>query len=124
MPTGRAIAAAFLGLTTVGSLTISAGYAWYLRSAVYRSRCAEVLSASLGLPSDIEWVLPRSRSTREFGGVSVFLPDRRGRALFCERALVVRTPRPDDPGAYEIELQGGTCAVSYTHLTLPTIYSV
>jgi hypothetical protein len=57
-------------------------------------------------------VVPRSRSQREFRDVVVWLPERRGPALSCEQALVVRTPLPDDPKAYQIELSGGSCEIS------------
>ncbi len=104
-----------LGIVAVamlGSLAATGGYAWYLRSTGYRERCAAALSASLALPSDIGAVVPRSRSQREFRDVVVWLPERRGRALSCERALLLRTPLADDPNAYEIQLSDGSCEVS------------
>lgn len=96
----------------LGSLAVTAGYAWYLRSDGYCQRCADALSESLALPSDIGEVVPRSRGAREFRDVVVWLPQRRGRALTCARALVVETPSADDPDAYEIQLSKGSGEVS------------
>jgi len=106
------VALAILVVGLGGSLSGSLGYAWYLRSAAYRDYCATQLSSALGLPSDIGRIVPRSWTTREFDDVAVWLPERRGQALFCQRALVISTPQADDRDAYEIELQGGTCEIS------------
>jgi len=112
MPPRRLVLLAIVAVVMLGSLATTGGYAWYLRSETYRQRCATALSASLALPSDIGAVVPRSRSHREFRDVVVWLPQRRGRALTCEQALVVRTPLPDDPNAYQIELSRGSCEIS------------
>ncbi|MFQ5806121.1 MAG: hypothetical protein ACE5I3_06705 [Phycisphaerae bacterium] len=108
----RLVLLAIVTLVMLGSLAATAGYVWYLRGVSYRERCAAALSASLALPSEIGAVVPRSRRQREFHDVVVWLPERRGRALSCDRALVVRTPQPDDPNAYEIQLSGGSCEIS------------
>lgn len=108
----RNLALAMLIVVTVGSLAYTGGYAWYLRSDYYCRRCVRGLSAALGLPSDIGRVVPRSWMSREFDDVVVWLPDRRGQALSCRRALLLYTPEPDNPDAYEIELLGGTCEIS------------
>jgi hypothetical protein len=112
MPRRRLILLALVALIMLGSLAATGGYAWYLRSDAYRERCAAALSASLALPSDIGAVVPRSRNRREFRDVVVWLPQRRGPALSCKRAVVVQAPRPDDPNAYEIELSDGSCEIS------------
>lgn len=108
----RAVAIATLAILGLGSLAITAGYAWYLRSARYRDSCAARLSASLGLPAEIGRVVPRSQRTREFDDVRIWLPQRRGEAAFCTSALLTRTPCPEDPEAYELDLRGGHCEIS------------
>lgn len=112
MPPRRVILLTIVAVLMFGSFAIIGGYAWYLRGPVYRERCAANLAATLRLPSDIGGVVPRSRRLREFRDVVVWLPERRGRALTCQQALVVRTPSDDDPNAYEIRLSGGSCEVS------------
>lgn len=97
---------------SLGSLSLTGGFAWYVRSNYYRSACAARLSAALGLPSDIGVLVPRSRRARQFNDITVWLPERRGRALVCENAIVRRTPTEQDPSAYEIELTGGACEIS------------
>ncbi len=108
----RYIAFGVLVLLTLGSLATTGAYAWYLRSGRYRRHCSQYLSQSLGLPSEIGKVVPRSFSSREFEDVSVWLPERRSKALFCQHALLTVTPQPQNREAYEIELLGGTCEVS------------
>ena len=108
----RSLVLVGLIVATVGSLAVTISYAWYLRSERYRQYCATYLSESLALPSDIGRVVPRSWSSREFDDVAVWLPGRRDQALFCEQAVLVYTPEPNDPEAYEIELYGGTCEIS------------
>lgn len=112
MRTPRAIALFVLTTLSLGSLLTTGGYAWYLRSARYRDSCAARLGTHLGLPADIGRVTPRSHRAREFDDVRVWLPQRRGQAAFCERAIVVRTPQPEDPEAYELDLRGGKCEIS------------
>ena len=112
MQPGRYLVLTAAGLVLLGSLATTGGYAWYLRSAGYRQACVAYLSECLELPSDIGRVVPRSRRSREFDDVVVWLPDRRDRALYCRRALVVETPQPHDPAAYEIQLVGGTGEIS------------
>jgi len=108
----RVLALVLLFLVMYGTLAGSAAYAWYLRSAAYRQYCAKYLSQRLELPADIGRIQPRSFATREFDNVVVWLPDRRGRALSCDQAIVANRPRPDDPEAYEIELIGGSTEIS------------
>lgn len=108
----RYIALALLALASAGSLAVSGGYAWYLRSPGYRARVAADLSGVLGLPADIGGVVPRSRLVRQFLDVRVWLPDRRDVALRCTEAAVVRRPTAQNPQAYELELNGGTCEIS------------
>lgn len=112
MTRGRWIALVFLALVTLGSLSATIGVAWYLRSAGYRAACARVLSDALGLPSEIGRVVPLSRSAREFQDIVVWLPDKRGIAHTCERAIIQYTPTQKDPLDYEIELISGTSEVS------------
>jgi hypothetical protein len=108
----RYIIPALLALVCGGSLAASGGYAWYLRSPGYRARVAADLGEVLGLPADIGGVVPRSRSVRQFIDVRVWLPDRRDVALRCTEAAVVRRPTAQNPQAYELELNGGTCEIS------------
>jgi hypothetical protein len=108
----RFTAMAFLAVITLGSLAITGGNAWYLRSTRYRNSCARALSQALGLPAEIGRVVPRSRRTREFDEVRIWLPEHRDEAAFCERALLTRTPREGQPRAYELDLRGGRCEVS------------
>jgi hypothetical protein len=108
----RVALAAACGLLLVGSLGLAAGYGWYLRSDRYRAACASALSASLGLPSEIGAVVPRSRRARQFNDITVWLPDRRDEVFMCRQALLVQTPGRGDPGAYEIHLSQGTCEIS------------
>ncbi len=106
------MALAVLAGLTYGIVALVGGYAVYLRSPGYRNSCATVLSRHLGLPAEIGRVVPRSHRAQEYRAVRVWLPDRRGEAAFCERAVVIATPRPGEPGAYELELRGGRCDIS------------
>ncbi len=108
----RFTAIAFLAVVTLGSLAITGGNAWHLRSAAYRNSCARALGKALGLPAEIGRIVPRSRRTREFDQVRIWLPQRRDEAAFCERALLTRTPVAGQPRAYELDLRGGRCEVS------------
>ncbi|MBU0638580.1 MAG: hypothetical protein KKB50_06925 [Planctomycetes bacterium] len=117
----RLVALIMLAAVTIGSLATSGGFAWYLRSASYRTYCAEYLSEMLELPADIGRVVPRSWNSREFDDVAVWLPERRGRAMFCRRAIVLQTPTPVNADAYDLDLLGGTCEIS-TRTWLRTDY--
>jgi hypothetical protein len=108
----RPVATALLAVVTLGSLLITGGNAWHLRSAGYRNSCAQKLSRVLGLPAEIGRIVPRSRSAREFQAVRVWLPERRGEAAFCEHAVLTHTPQPGQPKAYELNLRGGRCEIS------------
>jgi hypothetical protein len=112
MRPAQGITFALVTLLVVGSLGANLGYAWYLRSDRYRKNCASYLSRTLGLPSDIGAVVPRSLEARQFNDVAVWLPDRRDRALTCKRAIVRDLASEDDRSAYELELLGGTCEIS------------
>jgi hypothetical protein len=106
------IALVLLILVTAGSLLLTGGWAWYLRSPAYRNSCATKLSAALGLPAEIGEVVPRSRRSREFRDVRVSLPERRGLAARCDSALLELKPTATDPNAYELTLRGGACEIS------------
>lgn len=112
MSSARRLAAGALILVMTATLAYTAGSAWYVRSDAYRQECARTLSANLALPCDIGAVVPRSWSSREYRDVVVWLPERRDHALTCERSIVYRTPAPDDPDGYEIEIFGGSAEVS------------
>jgi hypothetical protein len=112
MQTVRVALVAVCGVVLAGSLGTTAGYAWYLRSDGYRLACAVALSESLGLPSDIGGVEPRSRRARQFNDIVVWLPERRDEAFMCRQALLVRTPTEEDRGAYELHLTEGACEIS------------
>lgn len=99
-------------MAVLGSLAVSAGYAWYLRSDAYREACSAALTRAIALPSRIGQVVPRSRTAREFRDIDVWLPGRRVLALHCTEALLRRSPTPDDPDAYQIDLHGGQCEIS------------
>jgi hypothetical protein len=108
----RSVLLTLLATLTFGSLLISAGYGWYLRSPGYRARCATTLSRHLGLPSQIGQIVPHSRAAREFRDVRVWLPHRRGEAAWIDSALLRYEPTPENPEAYTIELRGGHTEVS------------
>jgi len=108
----RYLALLVLLVITGSSLLTTGGLAWYWRSAAYCRYCAEVLSSSLALPAEIGRVVPRSWRAREFRDVRIWLPERRGEAAFCARAILRLTPAPGDPDAYELDLQGGHSEVS------------
>jgi len=108
----RYVALLVLLVITGSSLLTTGGLAWYWRSAAYCRYCADVLSGSLGLPAEIERVIPRSRTAREFQNVRIWLPERRGEAAFCARAILRLTPTLEEPDAYELDLQGGHSEVS------------
>ena len=108
----RYIVLALVGVAVLGSLAMTGGSAYYLRSESYRRFCEENLSRALELPADIGRVVPRSFTAREYQSVVVWLPDRRDRALSCERAVVSNTPTDADPDAYEIDLRGGWAEIS------------
>lgn len=108
----RVLAAMSAALVAAATLVGSAGYAAWLRSDAYRLQSAQRLADYLELPSEIAAVIPRSSSTRQFNGVAIYLPDRRDRVLFCDEALLRRTPAPGRPDDYEIELRRGTAEIS------------
>jgi hypothetical protein len=112
MRVGRILALGLLAIGLAASLLATGGYAVYLRSAAYRESCAAMLSARLGLPSAIGQVVPRSRTAREFRGIRVWLPERRGLAAMFDSAVLTRRPRADDPEAYDLDLVGGTLELS------------
>lgn len=101
-----------LAALLAGSLSLTAGFASYLRSAWYRDACARRLSLKLGLPATIGAVTPRSLSSREFDDVVVYFPDGRQPAFACAQAVLMATPQPDDPNAYGLDLRGGQCEIS------------
>jgi hypothetical protein len=109
----RGLALIALAIVTGGSLAVTGGYAWYLRSDAFRTRAAQLLSRQLdGLPVDIGRIVPRGRHSREFQAVRVWLPERRDLAAHCEQALVLGTPTADDANAYELHLRGGQSEIS------------
>ena len=112
MATRRWMLLTLVAVLTLGSLAVTGGYAWYLHSDLYRRQCSAALSESLSLPADIGRVVPRSRNSREFDDVIVWLPERRGEALTCDQALLVNTPTEADADAYEINLTSGRCEIS------------
>lgn len=97
---------------TVGSLATTGGYAWYLRSAAFRTTCTEYLAKRLSLPCEIGRVVPLSRRSREFRNVVVWLPERRGRALTCRQAFLRHIDDAARPKAYTLDLIGGECELS------------
>ncbi len=108
----RLVALITLAVLVFGSLLATGGYAYYLRSDTYRGICAEGLSEQLGLPAEIGRVVPRTRNSREFQNVCVWLPERRDVAAMCASAVLTDTPTPDNPEAYELDLHDGTCEIS------------
>ncbi|MBI5865471.1 MAG: hypothetical protein HZB38_13375 [Planctomycetes bacterium] len=108
----RWIALGTLGAVILGSLAFTLGSAWYLRSAGYRAVCGQVLSETLGLPSEIGAVVPRSRKAREVRDIDVWLPDRRGKAHTCRSAILSYTGNPADPNEFVLELLGGSSEIS------------
>lgn len=112
MVRSRKTAAVALIAVMAASLSVVGGTAWCLRSDLHRRAAEQLLSASLALPSDIGRVVPRTWSSREYHDVRVWLPERRDKVVWCERALVRHTPRPDNPAAYEIEIVGGMAEIS------------
>jgi hypothetical protein len=108
----RPLALMLLAGLTFGSLLVTGGYAWYLRSESYRNSCAAYLSEALELPADIGEVVPRSHDSREFRNVRIWLPERVGEAAFVRQAVLTRTPTDTDPTAYELSLRGGNCEIS------------
>lgn len=88
------------------------GSALYLRSDAYRRICVEKLQSAVSLPVEIGRVAPRSRSAREFRDIVIYLPESRGRALTCQRAILRRTPSAGEPDGYEIDLFGGAAEIS------------
>lgn len=99
-----------LATLTYGSLLAVGGYAAYLRSDAYRIYCAEQLSQTLELPSEIGRVTPRSWLSREFNDITVWLPDRRDQVFACRRAVLRYLQSDSDD--YELLLVGGTCEIS------------
>lgn len=108
----RSLLIAILAVVCYGSLAITGGYAWYLRSGFYREGCAARLTQEIGLAAAIGEVVPRSQSAREFRDVRVWLPEKRGLAAVFERAIVRYVEDTDDPEAYELELRGGQTELS------------
>jgi len=119
MPIRRLLLLVCLALVMYGSLGVIGGYACYLRGDGYRNACAAALSERLKLPSDIGAVVPRSRDYREFRDIAVWLPERRGRALSCERAVILQRPDDRDPDAFEIRLFSGACEISTRTWLMP-----
>jgi len=112
MRSKRLLVVAVLAVITFGTLALNGGYAWYLRSDRYRRSCAAALSDELVLPADIGRVVPRSRDSREFLDVRIWLPHRRDEAAFCRSAVLTRTPTPEAPEACELDLKSGCCEIS------------
>lgn len=108
----RWICAGTLALVLLGSTAYTAGTSLYLRGPLYRNECAQKLADHLGLPADIGAVLPRSRTTRSFRDVEVWLPERRDRALHCDLATLILRPTQADPDGYDIEIEGGAAEIS------------
>jgi len=107
----RQVAAlAFLAALTFGSLGLTVGTAWYLRSNRYRESCAHRLSELLSFPAEIGRVVPRSRRTREFHAIRIWLPQRRAEIAFCQKAVLTQVP--DVGTRYALELRGGKCEIS------------
>ncbi len=112
MSAARLITASVLAAVMLVSIGWIGGYAWYYRSDGYRSACEAFVAGCLGLPTEIERVVPRSWQTQEFERIRVWLPQRRDLAVFCERALVRDTPMPAHPRGYELQLRGGRGEIS------------
>lgn len=61
-----------LGVT--GSLALTGGYAYYIHSPAYRAEVARGVGEFLTLPTRIDGVEARTRSSRGFHGVRLYLP--------------------------------------------------
>jgi hypothetical protein len=70
-----------------GSLSITAGYAVHQRSDAYRVDVEKRLSEFFELPCDIGRIRGHTFSSRMFGDVVVWLPDRRDRVFSCAKAI-------------------------------------
>lgn len=111
----RLARAAWLSLTVIVLVAPPAGvagYAWYLRSGIYREACAAALSAHVGKPSAIGRVVPRSWTTREFRDVKVWLPSRRALAAACERAVAAYVIEPEGVHIDVLALERGVVDIS------------
>lgn len=74
-------------ILTLGSISLSAGYAIYLRTDSYRQLVSDVVSAHLKMPTEIGRIEPLSRNQRAFTDIGVWLPQRKSEVFSCRRAL-------------------------------------
>lgn len=70
----RRILFVFACLLVLGSIGVTGGYAYYLRSDGYREGVARDVGTYLTLPTDIDAVTPLSHRSRAFTGVRLHLP--------------------------------------------------
>lgn len=78
-----------------GSLGASSGYALYVRSDAYRNGIASSLGEFLSLPAEIAGVEPRSRVSRGFRGISLYLPGRETQIFAATRTVWQEVERED-----------------------------
>lgn len=95
MPLHRRIILVFCLLLVVGSLSVSIGYAVYLRSDAYRLSIETDVTNFLNLATEIDHVEPLSRDSRRFVGIRVMMADNQTEVFRCERALWRRTDNGD-----------------------------
>jgi len=87
MPLHRKIILALCLLLVVGSLSVSIGYAVYLRSGTYKHSIETDVTNYLNLATKIEHVEPLSRDSRRFVGIRVMMADDETEVFRCEQAL-------------------------------------
>ncbi|MFQ5424156.1 MAG: hypothetical protein ACE5F9_09270 [Phycisphaerae bacterium] len=106
-----------------GSLGLSAGYGLYHRSDAYRHRVEADLSEFFEMPCDVGRIRPRSFSGRDFENVTLWLPDRRDRVFFCERATWREVERAGGP-TNELDLLSGVLTLGTDRWQTTDYYKV
>lgn len=95
MPIHRKVILALCLLLVVGSLSVSIGYAVYLRSGTYKQSIEADVTNYLKLATQIERVEPLSRDSRRFHGIRVLMADNETEVFHCEQALWRQTENGD-----------------------------
>lgn len=87
MHTHRKIILILCIVLVLGPLSVTVGYAIYLRSDAYKHSIENDVTDFLNLTTRIERVEPLSRNTRRFHDIRVLLEDGRTEVFKCDRAL-------------------------------------
>ena len=116
MLTHRKLLLVFCTILVTGSLSVSVGYALYLRSSAYKRTIEQNVSGYLQLATTIDQVIPLTRTSRRFHGVRVLLPDNRTEVFRCAQA-VWRQSTGDGGTGNVLEIETGFIHLPAAHNT-------